>query len=161
MRQPTSRTYASWIPTIFALLVSVALIGRWVLTMEGPMRVASVVLLGALVLLSGCETESQAPSAAAKALDDLQAKYDELLRDKVDVPVDWAAEDLENIGDWEYRVEKIAYTSPEDFAAQVVRLYRNEALWNRVSEAGMENVRRYFSVETALRGLRGLLDSLA
>ncbi|MGB5169672.1 MAG: hypothetical protein WBP49_14835 [Acidimicrobiia bacterium] len=49
MRRSTSRTYASWIPTIFALLVSVAVIGRWVLTMDGPIRVAAVVLLGALV----------------------------------------------------------------------------------------------------------------
>lgn len=72
-----------------------------------------------LALLAACETESQEPSAAAKALDDLQAKYDELVKDKVDVPVDWAAEDLENIGDWEYRVENIAYASPEDFAAQL------------------------------------------
>ena len=49
MRRSTSKTYASWIPTIFALLVSVALIGRWVLTMEGSIRVAAVVILGALV----------------------------------------------------------------------------------------------------------------
>lgn len=75
--------------------------------------------------LAACETESQEPSAASKALDDLQAKYDELVKDKVDVPVDWAAEDLENIGDWEYRVENIAYTSPEDFAAQL-NVFGNE-----------------------------------
>lgn len=75
--------------------------------------------------LAACETESQEPSAASKALDDLQAKYDELVKDKVDVPVDWAAEDLENIGDWEYRVENIAYTSPEDFAAQL-NMFGNE-----------------------------------
>jgi hypothetical protein len=45
----TPRTHASWIPTIFALLVSVAIISRWVLTMDGSMRVAAVALLGALV----------------------------------------------------------------------------------------------------------------
>ena len=75
--------------------------------------------LAFLALLAACDTESEEPSAAAKALDDLQAKYDELVKDKVDVPVDWAADDLENIGDWEYRVENIAYSSPEDFAAQL------------------------------------------
>ena len=81
--------------------------------------------------LAACETESQEPSAAAKALDDLQAKYDDLVKDKVDVPVDWAAGDLENIGDWEYRVENIAYSSPEDFAAQlnVLGNERWEVIW--------------------------------
>ena len=82
-------------------------------------RIMFLPCLAFLVLFAGCETESQEPSAAAKALDDLQAKYDELVKDKVDVPVDWAADDLENIGDWEYRVENIAYSSPEDFAAQL------------------------------------------
>jgi len=51
--------------------------------------------------------------------------------------------------------------SAEDFAAQVVRLYRDEALWNRVSAGGLENVRKYFSVETARLGLQELLRALA
>jgi GT2 family glycosyltransferase/glycosyltransferase involved in cell wall biosynthesis len=51
--------------------------------------------------------------------------------------------------------------SAEDFAAAVVRLYRDEDLWNRISAGGLENVRRYFSVDTAREALRELLDSLA
>jgi len=51
--------------------------------------------------------------------------------------------------------------SAEEFAAEVVRLYQDEDLWNRVSEAGHENVRRYFSVETARLGLQELLNSLS
>ena len=47
----------------------------------------------------------------------------------------------------------------EEFAAEVVRLYRDEALWNRISSLGLENVRRYFSVETARLGLQKLLKS--
>jgi GT2 family glycosyltransferase/glycosyltransferase involved in cell wall biosynthesis len=47
----------------------------------------------------------------------------------------------------------------EEFAAQVVRLYRDEELWNTVSAHGVENVRQYFSVDTARRNLRELLDS--
>ena len=50
--------------------------------------------------------------------------------------------------------------TPEQFAAEVVRLYRDEALWNRVSAHGLDNVRRYFSVETARLGLQELLNSL-
>jgi len=51
--------------------------------------------------------------------------------------------------------------SAEEFAAAVVRLYQDEALWNKVSESGMENVRQYFSVETASLGLKQLLNSLS
>jgi GT2 family glycosyltransferase len=47
-----------------------------------------------------------------------------------------------------------------DFAAQVVRLYRDEALWNVVSASGLENIRRYFSLDTARLGLQKLLTSL-
>ena len=50
--------------------------------------------------------------------------------------------------------------SEQEFAAQVVRLYQDEQLWNRISVAGLENVRKYFSVETAQRSLQGLLQSL-
>lgn len=49
--------------------------------------------------------------------------------------------------------------SAEEFAAAVVRLYSDEALWNRISAAGLENVERYFSVETARLGLQELLRS--
>jgi glycosyltransferase involved in cell wall biosynthesis len=53
----------------------------------------------------------------------------------------------------------VAETAAE-FAAAVVRLYRDEALWNRISAHGLENVRQYFSVETARLGLQQLLNSL-
>jgi hypothetical protein len=33
-------------------------------------------------------------------------------------------------------------------------------LWERVSAGGLENVRQYFSVETARLGLQGLFGSL-
>lgn len=76
-----------------------------------------IVLLGHI--LSGCQSESDESSAAQKALDEIQNKYDELVKDKVDIPVDWATEDLENIGDWEYRVVRLSYSSPEDLEAQL------------------------------------------
>jgi GT2 family glycosyltransferase len=50
--------------------------------------------------------------------------------------------------------------SAEDFAREVVRLYRDEELWNLVSASGLENVNRYFSVDTARLGLQELLKSL-
>lgn len=70
-------------------------------------------------VLSACQSESQEPSMAQGALDELQQKYDELVKDKIDVPVDWASEDLENIGDWEYRVVDLSYSSPDELEAQL------------------------------------------
>ena len=45
----------------------------------------------------------------------------------------------------------------EDFADEIVRLYQDEQLWNEISTAGLENVRKYFSVETARLSLQELL----
>lgn len=69
-------------------------------TMDRPLTVG----LALLIVVAGCGRERTEPSATDKALDELQAKYDELAGDKLDDPVQWASEDLENIGDWEYRV---------------------------------------------------------
>jgi glycosyltransferase involved in cell wall biosynthesis len=49
----------------------------------------------------------------------------------------------------------------EEFAAEVVRVYQDEDLWNLVSASGQENVNRYFSVETARLGLQELLNALS
>lgn len=70
-------------------------------------------------VVSGCESESQDSSAAQRALDEVQSKYDELIKDKVDIPVDWATDDIENIGDWEYRVVNLSYSSPDNLQSQL------------------------------------------
>lgn len=56
------------------------------------------------LLLTGCGVKLDDRTATEKAIDELQKKYDELVADKLENPVDWAADDLENIGDWEYKV---------------------------------------------------------
>ncbi len=55
-------------------------------------------------LFAGCGETSPEPSAAEQALNELQSKYDELTKDRFDDPIQWASDDLENIGDWEYKV---------------------------------------------------------
>ena len=50
--------------------------------------------------------------------------------------------------------------SAQDFAGAIVRLYQDEQLWNDISTAGLENVRKYFSVETARLSLQELLKTL-
>ncbi|MDR2013615.1 MAG: glycosyltransferase [Rhodanobacter sp.] len=44
------------------------------------------------------------------------------------------------------------------FAAAIIELYRDEALWNRLSTHGMANVERYFSFDAARVAVRRLLD---
>jgi glycosyltransferase involved in cell wall biosynthesis len=45
----------------------------------------------------------------------------------------------------------------EAFAARVVELYRNEALWRRLSANSLRNVERFFSVQVAERNLQAIL----
>ena len=97
---------------------------------------ASAVCLGHL--LSACETDSQESSAAQRALDELQSKYDALVKDKVDAPVEWAKDDIENIGDWEYRVVNLSYASAEELESQLNE-YGNdrwEVIWLEESPTG-------------------------
>jgi GT2 family glycosyltransferase len=42
------------------------------------------------------------------------------------------------------------------FAAQVVRLYRDQALWEQLAQAGLANVRRHFSIDAARDTVRRL-----
>lgn len=48
----------------------------------------------------------------------------------------------------------------EDFADAVVRLYQDQALWEKLSQGGLQNVQQYFSLDTARRQLAELLSSL-
>ena len=104
-------------------------------------KVRRPVLVGTALLslaMSGCESGSQEPTTAQRALDELQNKYDEILKSKVDVPVEWATDDLENIGDWEYRVVSLSFRSPEDLQNQLNEFgnERWEVIWLEESPGG-------------------------
>lgn len=47
--------------------------------------------------------------------------------------------------------------TPEDFAAQVIHAYRDEALWTQLSDNGLANVAQHFSFESARGAVRRLL----
>ena len=53
--------------------------------------------------------------------------------------------------------EVLVADSAADFAAAVVRLYHDEALWNALSTNGLENVRRHFSFDAARTALSRIL----
>ena len=50
--------------------------------------------------------------------------------------------------------------TPEDFAAAILRAYNDAALWTKLSDNGLENVRRHFSFDAARAALAGILPTL-
>jgi O-antigen biosynthesis protein len=52
----------------------------------------------------------------------------------------------------------LAADDPAGFAAAVVQVYRDEALWNRLSGHGLANVQRHFSFDAALQAVRRLFE---
>jgi len=50
--------------------------------------------------------------------------------------------------------------TPEDFAATILRAYNDAALWTKLSDNGLENVRRHFSFDAARAALAGILPTL-
>lgn len=55
-------------------------------------------------------------------------------------------------------VDALVADDPTAFANAIVRLASDESLWLAVSDAGVDNVRRHFSVENARGALRRALD---
>lgn len=94
--------------------------------------------LMAATLLAGCGERSPAPSAAEKALNDLQSKYDELAGERLDSPLQWASDDLENIGDWEYKVVDLS-AIPTDKLEAELNVFGNdrwEVIWIDAARGG-------------------------
>lgn len=48
--------------------------------------------------------------------------------------------------------------TPQEFAAQIIRAYRDEVLWLSLSEHGLANVREHFSFDSARTALRSLFN---
>lgn len=59
----------------------------------------------------------------------------------------------------EHERELLVAEDAESFAREVVRLYQDEELWNRLSDASVQNVKDHFSLATARDSLRTLFDS--
>jgi len=59
----------------------------------------------------------------------------------------------------EHERELLVAADAESFAAEVVRLYQDEDLWNRLSDASITNVETHFSMATARASLEALFAS--
>ncbi|MCF6226502.1 MAG: glycosyltransferase, partial [Xanthomonadales bacterium] len=56
--------------------------------------------------------------------------------------------------------EVLVADDAETFAAEVVRLYQDEALWNKLSENGLKNVERHFSFAAAQKNIVSMMAAL-
>ncbi len=61
----------------------------------------------------------------------------------------------------EHERELLIADDAETFAAEVIRLYQDEDLWYRLSNASIRNVEQHFSVVAARASLTSLFDSFA
>ncbi len=100
---------------------------------------APVAAVTALLLTAACSPDPNTPSPAERALEELQDQYDKLREKDFDAPVDWASEDIENIGDWDYRVVELSLSAPEEFEAALNELGNDrwEAFWIERSTDGL------------------------
>ncbi len=60
----------------------------------------------------------------------------------------------------EHGREILVAETEQAFAEEVIRLYRDETLWNAISDAAIENVETHFSVRAARNSLQELLAKL-
>ncbi len=60
----------------------------------------------------------------------------------------------------EHGREVLVAESEQDFANEVIRLYRDETLWNKISDAAIQNVESHFSVKAARASLESLVEKL-
>ena len=59
----------------------------------------------------------------------------------------------------EHEKDLLVATDAESFANEVVRLYQNEDLWQRLSDASSRNVEKHFSLAAARESLTVLFES--
>ncbi len=105
------------------------------------MHVAKRISLVLMFLFAGsaCERADDAPSQVDRARQELERLYEEAMKRAPEDPVEWAREDLQRAGDWEYRV--VVIPSAEDTALELelnqLGEERWEAFWVRDTQRGL------------------------
>ena len=56
--------------------------------------------------------------------------------------------------------EVLVAETERDFAREVIRLYQDEKLWHKISDAAIENVESHFSVTAASQSIEKLVQKL-
>jgi hypothetical protein len=97
-------------------------------------------LLSVILSVAGCSVEDD--TRAGAALDELSSAYDQIagsLATESGEAVEWARGDIENLGDWEYRIIDFGAASPAAIEAELNELgnERWEAFWIQPSADGI------------------------
>lgn len=94
-------------------------------------RYRTILIFLVFFFASGCDRDSDEPLTTEKAVAEMQATYDALIAKGVDVPVEWATADIENIGDWEYRILDLPNAATESLQDSLNELgnERWEVFW--------------------------------
>ena len=85
-------------------------------------------------------SQSQDVSKLESAMAELQKKYEELRQAKPSAALDWASEDLKNIGDWEYKVIELSGLSATELEDELNTLGKErwQVFW--VKENSTDNM---------------------
>jgi len=119
-----------------------------------------------LATLAACGADT--PGRAGAALDELSSAYEEIsgsIATESGEAIDWAREDVENLGDWEYRIVDLAGSTSAAMEAELNELgnERWEAWWIESSPDGVRVYMKRTSlslvsrvpITTLLRALTG------
>jgi len=60
----------------------------------------------------------------------------------------------------EHEVDILMADTADDFAAEVIRVYQDRELWEKLAANGRLNVQKYFSVDAARRAVEGVIQGL-
>ncbi|MGH8223534.1 MAG: hypothetical protein ACREQZ_11230 [Woeseiaceae bacterium] len=131
--------------------------------MAAALRASSIAVLAAA--LAACSPrEGDEPAPPDGTLEEIRRLYEEAVSAAPEDPVGWAREDLEKLGDWEYR---IAVVTKGDAAATEAALNelgkeRWEVFWVTESATALtfylKRPARSYLRMLPLSGLRGLID---
>ena len=77
------------------------------------------------------QTLDDAPEQADQALEELKRYYEEARKKAPEDPIEWAKDDLERFGDWEYRVVSIPMGSSKEIEDRLNELGQDrwEVFW--------------------------------
>lgn len=115
---------------------------------------SAIAVLALACGLAACSGEEGQPSNTEQALDELQRFVDEARAMAPDNPVQWAREDLERYGDWEYRIVAVVDADAGALETELNELgtERWEVYWIERTDAGL----RLFLKRPAISYLRAI-----
>ncbi len=103
------------------------------------MTSSRLVVISLVCFLVACTQEPGEPSRTDQMLEELQGLLEAARERAPDDAVEWAKEDLERYGDWEYRVISVANLEPEALETELNALgeERWEVFWVERTDQGL------------------------